>query len=80
MLVMKFGGTSVGDAKCIAAVREIVAQGVRERAPVVVVVSAMSTVTSGSSTVAVSLIAFSLFEVMPISLSAAAELVALGKV
>ena len=45
MLVMKFGGTSVGDARCIAAVREIVARVSRERAPVVVVVSAMSTVT-----------------------------------
>ncbi len=45
MLVMKFGGTSVGDARCIAAVREIVARASRERAPVVVVVSAMSTVT-----------------------------------
>ncbi len=45
MLVMKFGGTSVGDARSIAAVREIVAGASRERAPVVVVLSAMSTVT-----------------------------------
>src|SRR3990167_5182146 len=45
MLVMKFGGTSVGDAQCFRGVKEIVAPGVREHAPVVVVVSAMSTVT-----------------------------------
>ena len=45
MLVMKFGGTSVGDAQCFRGVKEIVARGVREHAPVVVVVSAMSTVT-----------------------------------
>jgi len=35
----------LGDARCFATVREIIAQGVREHAPVVVVVSAMSTVT-----------------------------------
>ena len=54
MLVMKFGGTSVGDARCIASVREIVARAARDPkrprsggavSPVVVVVSAMSTVT-----------------------------------
>ena len=45
MLVMKFGGTSVGDSRGIAAVHEIVARAAREHAPVVVVVSAMSTVT-----------------------------------
>ena len=45
MLVMKFGGTSVGDARSIAAVREIIAGASRQRAPVVVVLSAMSTVT-----------------------------------
>ena len=45
MLVMKFGGTSVGDAQCFRGVKEIVARGVRKHAPVVVVVSAMSTVT-----------------------------------
>src|ERR1019366_3338161 len=45
MLVMKFGGTSVGDAKCFANVREIIARAARERPPVAVVVSAMSTVT-----------------------------------
>ena len=31
MLVMKFGGTSVGDAKCFANVREIIARAARER-------------------------------------------------
>jgi bifunctional aspartokinase / homoserine dehydrogenase 1 len=45
MLVMKFGGTSVGDASCFRKVKEIVAQAARERGPVVVVVSAMSTIT-----------------------------------
>jgi aspartate kinase len=45
MLVMKFGGTSVGDAPCFRQVKEIVARAGRERPPVVVVVSAMSTVT-----------------------------------
>ena len=45
MLVMKFGGTSVGDAKCFANVKEIIARAARERPPVAVVVSAMSTVT-----------------------------------
>ena len=45
MLVMKFGGTSVGEAKCFANVKEIVARSAGECSPVVVVVSAMSTVT-----------------------------------
>jgi hypothetical protein len=39
--VMKFGGTSVGDASCIARVSQIVQDSAREN-PVVVVVSAMS--------------------------------------
>jgi aspartokinase len=39
--VMKFGGTSVGDASCIARVCEIVKQASREYS-VLVVVSAMS--------------------------------------
>jgi aspartokinase/homoserine dehydrogenase 1 len=43
--VMKFGGTSVGDASCIARAAQIVAEAARENA-VVVVVSAMSGVTS----------------------------------
>ena len=42
--VMKFGGTSVGDASCIARAAQIVAQANHE-ASVVVVVSAMSGVT-----------------------------------
>jgi len=42
---MKFGGTSVGDASCIARAAQIVAQGARENA-VVAVVSAMSGVTN----------------------------------
>ncbi len=42
---MKFGGTSVGDASCIARVAEIVAKASRE-GPLVVVVSAMSGVTN----------------------------------
>src|SRR5258705_5288110 len=45
MLVMKFGGTSVGDAKCFANVREIIARAAREQTVGAVVVSAMSTVT-----------------------------------
>ena len=45
MLVMKFGGTSVGDAKCFANVKEIVARAAKKQPPIVVVVSAMSTVT-----------------------------------
>src|SRR5687767_15247496 len=45
MIVMKFGGTSVGDAACFRRVHEIIAQSCRERPPVAVVVSAMSTVT-----------------------------------
>jgi bifunctional aspartokinase / homoserine dehydrogenase 1 len=43
--VMKFGGTSVGDATCIARVAEIVAKASRV-GPLVVVVSAMSGVTN----------------------------------
>jgi aspartokinase/homoserine dehydrogenase 1 len=43
--VMKFGGTSVGDASCIARAAQIVAQASRE-ASLVVVVSAMSGVTN----------------------------------
>src|SRR5216684_4111960 len=43
--VMKFGGTSVGDASCIARATQIVAQAAREKA-VVVVVSAMSGMTN----------------------------------
>ena len=46
MIVMKFGGTSVGDANCIANAAEIVAKAAQERGPVVVVVSAMSGVTN----------------------------------
>ena len=42
---MKFGGTSVGDASCIARATQIVAQAAREKA-VVVVVSAMSGMTN----------------------------------
>lgn len=45
MLVMKFGGTSVSDTQCFRKVKEIIARAARERPPVVVVVSAMSTVT-----------------------------------
>ena len=43
--VMKFGGTSVGDAECIARAAEIVAKAAREKA-IVAVVSAMSGVTN----------------------------------
>ncbi|MFI5092396.1 MAG: aspartate kinase [Candidatus Acidiferrum sp.] len=43
--VMKFGGTSVGDAACVARTAQIVAQAAREGA-CVVVVSAMSGVTN----------------------------------
>jgi aspartokinase len=43
--VMKFGGTSVGDATCIARTAQIVAKAAREN-PCVVVVSAMSGVTN----------------------------------
>ena len=45
MLVMKFGGTSVGDAECFRKVKEIIVRASRERPPVAVVVSAMSAVT-----------------------------------
>src|SRR6266566_3003668 len=43
--VMKFGGTSVGDASCIARTAQIVAQAARENG-CVAVVSAMSGVTN----------------------------------
>ncbi len=43
--VMKFGGTSVGDASCIARAAQIVAQAAKQNA-VVAVVSAMSGVTN----------------------------------
>ncbi|MGB9443817.1 MAG: aspartate kinase, monofunctional class [Candidatus Acidiferrum sp.] len=43
--VMKFGGTSVGNAECIARVAKIIAEGARERR-CVAVVSAMSGVTN----------------------------------
>jgi len=45
MLVMKFGGTSVGDANCFRKVKEIIANAHAAHSPVVVVVSAMSTIT-----------------------------------
>ena len=45
LCVMKFGGTSVGDADCVRRAAEIVRSGVA-RNPVVVVVSAMSGVTN----------------------------------
>src|SRR5260221_6632635 len=43
--VMKFGGTSVGDASCIARAAQIVAQAAKQNA-VVAVMSAMSRVTN----------------------------------
>src|SRR5260221_3125299 len=43
--VMKFGGTSVGDAACIARAAQIVAQAAKQNG-VVAVVSAMSRVTN----------------------------------
>jgi aspartate kinase len=43
--VMKFGGTSVGDASCIARTAQIIAQAARSR-PCIAVVSAMSGVTN----------------------------------
>jgi len=43
--VMKFGGTSVGDASCIARSAQIIARGAKEK-PCVAVVSAMSGVTN----------------------------------
>ena len=46
LLIMKFGGTSVGSAERISAACDLIAQARRER-PVVVVVSAMSKVTDG---------------------------------
>jgi len=45
LCVMKFGGTSVGDASCIRRAAEIV-RAAAERQPIVVVVSAMSGVTN----------------------------------
>src|SRR5580693_7966799 len=45
LVVMKFGGTSVGDASCIARTAKIIA-GVAKENPCVVVVSAMSGVTN----------------------------------
>ncbi len=45
MIVHKFGGTSVGDARCFAQVADIIA-GCKSREETVVVVSAMSRVTS----------------------------------
>ena len=45
MLVMKFGGTSVGDAKCFAVVKEIIVRAAKQQPVGAVVVSAMSTVT-----------------------------------
>jgi aspartokinase/homoserine dehydrogenase 1 len=44
--VMKFGGTSVGNAECVGRVAEIVAAAAREGTPVVAVVSAMGGVTN----------------------------------
>src|SRR6266581_9116136 len=43
--VMKFGGTSVGDAACIARTAQIVAKAAKEN-PCIAVVSAMSGVTN----------------------------------
>src|SRR6266481_2547036 len=43
--VMKFGGTSVGDASCIARTAEIIAKAAKEN-PCIAVVSAMSGVTN----------------------------------
>ncbi len=43
--VMKFGGTSVGDAACIGRAAQIVKEASRE-GPIVVVVSAMGGVTN----------------------------------
>lgn len=46
MIVMKFGGTSVGDAQCIGNAARLVHQAMEQHGPVVVVVSAMSGVTN----------------------------------
>ncbi len=46
MLVMKFGGSSVGDAKCFAQVVQIVQEAYAKDREIVVVVSAMSGVTN----------------------------------
>ena len=43
--VMKFGGTSVGDAECIARTAQIIAKAAKEN-PCIAVVSAMSGVTN----------------------------------
>ena len=45
MLVVKFGGTSMGGVQCFEKVKQIIARTAGEGVPVVVVVSAMSTVT-----------------------------------
>ncbi len=45
MLIMKFGGTSVGSTEAMRQAAHIVREAVAERGPAVVVVSAMSTVT-----------------------------------
>ncbi len=45
MLVMKFGGTSVGDAQCFADVAQIIQEARPESDEIVIVVSAMSGVT-----------------------------------
>ncbi|HKM42253.1 MAG TPA: aspartate kinase, partial [Methanocorpusculum sp.] len=44
-LVMKFGGTSVGDGKCIAKVVDIIKKSHEEGNEIAVVVSAMTKVT-----------------------------------
>src|SRR5882762_6853635 len=44
--VMKFGGTSVGDASCISRTAQIIAKAAKEN-PCIAVVSAMSGVTNG---------------------------------
>ena len=46
MIVMKFGGTSVGDAECIRNAAKLVRDAAETHGPVVVVVSAMSGVTN----------------------------------
>jgi aspartokinase len=47
LIVMKFGGTSVGSAERILAAAELVSKSVRDGHQVVVVTSAMSGVTNG---------------------------------
>lgn len=46
MIVMKFGGTSVGKAECFVAVADIIEQTIRSDGPPVVVLSAMGGVTN----------------------------------